>query len=113
MRSAQDDNSRETLRLFVEHDALFHDRIAQSGGNTLIRDTLQRLHAHAHLYRLYFRDGIAGETCKEHERILGALCDRDPELAAVTTRTHLRRARARLLPALTDDASPPPRPPEM
>lgn len=105
MRAAQDHGSGETLRSFVHHDALFHDRIAHSGGNTLMRDTLLRFHAHTHLYRLYFRDGIAEETCGEHERILDALREKDAEMAAVAMRTHIRRARARLLDALTDDAN--------
>jgi DNA-binding GntR family transcriptional regulator len=102
MRKAQHDTSSETLRLFVHHDALFHSRIACSSGNTLMADTFKRLHAHTHLYRLYFRDGIAEETCREHERIVEALREADPDTAAAAMRTHLRRAQERLLPALSD-----------
>jgi DNA-binding GntR family transcriptional regulator len=108
MRKAQHDTSRETLRLFVHHDALFHGLIAASGGNALMEDTLKRFHAHTHLYRLYFRDGIAEETCHEHERIIRALREADPEIAGAAMRTHIRRAQARLLPTLSsqgrDDA---------
>lgn len=102
MRKAQHDTSRETLRLFVHHDALFHGLIASTGGNALMDDTLKRFHAHTHLYRLYFRDGIAEETCREHERIIQALREADPEVAGAAMRTHIRRAQTRLLPALTD-----------
>jgi DNA-binding GntR family transcriptional regulator len=103
MRKAQHDTSRETLRLFVHHDALFHSLIAGSGGNALMEDTLNRLHAHTHLYRLYFRDGIAEETCHEHERIIRALREADPEIAGAAMRTHIRRAQARLLPTLPSE----------
>ncbi|MGW8555639.1 GntR family transcriptional regulator [Streptomyces tubercidicus] len=102
MREAEVEASRETLRSFLRHDALFHDRIAQSSGNPLMVETLRRFRAHTHLYRLYFRDGIATQTCHEHQRILEALRDADPDAAAATMRTHIRRARERLLPAFAD-----------
>ncbi|WP_433174737.1 GntR family transcriptional regulator [Actinoallomurus sp. CA-150999] len=92
--------SRETLRLFVHQDALFHDIIANSGGNTLMADTLRRFRAHTHLYRLYFREGITDATCREHERVLDALREADADAAAATMRTHLRRAQQRLLPTV-------------
>jgi DNA-binding GntR family transcriptional regulator len=100
MRKVQGGAGRETLRLFVQNDALFHDIIAGSGGNTLMADTLRRFHAHTHLYRLYFRDGITDATCREHERILDALREADADAAAATMRTHLRRAQERLLPTV-------------
>lgn len=105
MRKAQHDTSRETLRLFIHHDALFHDLIARVGGNAMMEDTLRRLHAHAHLYRLYFRDGMVEEACREHERVVEALRETDPDTAAAAMRTHLRRARERLLPAVSDHGS--------
>jgi DNA-binding GntR family transcriptional regulator len=110
MRKAQHDTSRETLRLFVHHDALFHSLIASVGGNALMDDTLRRLHAHTHLYRLHFRDGIAEETCHEHERIVQALREADSEMASAAMRSHIRRAQTRLLPALTDESRDDPSP---
>ena len=65
-----------------------------------MRATLERLHAHTHLYRLYFREGIAEETCREHERIVDTLREHDADAAAATMRTHLRRARERLVNSL-------------
>ncbi|MHA6760705.1 GntR family transcriptional regulator [Streptacidiphilus sp. PAMC 29251] len=97
MRRAQGAGPHQALQLFVRQDALFHDRIAAAGGSALMRATLERLHAHTHLYRLSFREGIAEETCREHERILDTLRERDADAAAATMRTHLARARARLL----------------
>jgi DNA-binding GntR family transcriptional regulator len=102
MRKAQHDASRETLRLFFQQDALFHGRIAAASGNALMADTLRRFHSHTHLYRLYFREGIAEATCREHERIVEALREADPDTAAAAMRSHIRRAQQRLLPALGD-----------
>ncbi|MEY9835736.1 GntR family transcriptional regulator [Streptacidiphilus sp. EB103A] len=100
MRRAQAAEPHEALQSFVRHDALFHDRIAAAGGSALMRATLERLHAHTHLYRLYFREGIAEDTCREHERILDTLREHDPDAAAATMRTHLSRAHKRLLSTL-------------
>ena len=100
MRSAQGTDPHEALQSFVRLDALFHDGIALASGSGLLRSSLQRLHAHTHLYRLYFREGIAEDTCRDHERILDTLRERDADAAAATMRTHLRRARKRLLSTL-------------
>ncbi|MFC1409257.1 GntR family transcriptional regulator [Streptacidiphilus sp. N1-12] len=102
MREARAAGPDRALQSFVRQDALFHDRIAAAGGNGLLRGSLERLHAHTHLYRLYFREGIAEETCREHERILDTLREHDADAAAATMRTHLRRARERLLGALPE-----------
>jgi DNA-binding GntR family transcriptional regulator len=105
MRDAQDHTSPETRRTFLDHDALFHDRIAQACGNTLMRSMLDRMHAHAHLYRLHFREGLAAETCREHARILDALREKDADMAESAMRSHIQRSRARLVTALGDDGS--------
>lgn len=99
MREATTATSQEALRLFVHHDAAFHEQIAVSGGNTLMADTLRRLHSHTHLYRLYFGSGAADTTCREHERIVEALRETDPDTAAGAMRTHIRRAQQRLATA--------------
>jgi DNA-binding GntR family transcriptional regulator len=99
MRKAAQCDNKQTLRLFLHHDAAFHEQIAASGGNTLMTDTLRRLHAHTHLYRLYFGSGIAETTCREHERIVEALREADPDVASGAMRTHIRRAQERLSPA--------------
>ncbi|HVK22399.1 MAG TPA: GntR family transcriptional regulator [Actinokineospora sp.] len=102
MRAASPDAGQPVLRSFLKHDELFHARIATASGNLLMADTLRRLHSHAHLYRLYFRDGIAEATCQEHQRVIDALRDRDPDTAAAAMRSHLRRAKDRLTPAISD-----------
>jgi DNA-binding GntR family transcriptional regulator len=102
MRKAQQDASLDTLRLFAQHDALFHGLIAAASGNALMADTLRRFHSHAHQYRLYFHEGMVEETCREHERIVEALREADPDTAAAAMRSHIRRAQQRLLPAVAD-----------
>ncbi|MBR7832070.1 GntR family transcriptional regulator [Actinospica durhamensis] len=99
MREARRTTNAEALRVFVDHDSLFHEQIATSSGNIMMADALRRLHAHTHLYRLYFHAGIAESTCTEHERIVDALRAADPDLAAAAMRSHLRRAQERLAPA--------------
>ncbi|MEY9886831.1 DNA-binding GntR family transcriptional regulator [Catenulispora sp. MAP12-49] len=95
-RATHSETDKQTLLVFLHHDAAFHEQIAASGGNTLMADTLRRFHSHAHLYRLYFGSGIAETTCREHERIVEALREADPDTAAGAMRTHIRRARERL-----------------
>jgi DNA-binding GntR family transcriptional regulator len=95
-RASEGHNDKQTLRLFVHHDALFHEQIATSGANALMADTLRRLHSHTHLYRLYFGSAAAETTCREHERVLEALREADPDTAAGAMRAHIRRAQERL-----------------
>lgn len=109
MRNMQVHTDRDTRRTFLDRDALFHDRIAQVCGNSLMREMIDRLHAHAHLYRLHFRHGLAAETCQEHSWILEALREKDADMAESAMRSHIRRSRARLAAALGDnDPSGPP-----
>jgi DNA-binding GntR family transcriptional regulator len=103
MHKADEASSRQTLLLFLHHDALFHEQIAVSGGNALMADTLRRLHSHTHLYRLYFGKGITRETCLEHERIVEALREADPDAAGLAMRAHIRRAQKRLATAANAD----------
>ncbi|WSY96984.1 FCD domain-containing protein [Streptomyces sp. NBC_00873] len=77
--------------------------MARACGSTLMRGTLDRLRAHAHLYRLHFREGLAAETCQEHARILEALHEKDAELAESAMRSHIRRSRDRLAAVLHED----------
>ena len=108
MDAAQDPASRHPRRAFLQYDALFHGRIAEVCGSTLMREMLERLHAHAHLYRLHFQEGFAAETRREHARILEALRDHDSDTAEAAMRSHLRRSRDRLAAALAEGDPPDP-----
>ena len=79
-------------------DARFHDAIALASGSPLLREAISRLRAHMHLYRLYWRSGIATATAAEHQRIAVALAAGDkPEAAAEAMRAHLSASRDRLI----------------
>jgi DNA-binding GntR family transcriptional regulator len=83
-------------RLFAAQDARFHEAVAAASGNELLRDTLVRLRAHLHLYRLYFHSGVAAETLPEHERLLAAIRGGEAKLAERAMREHVERSRRRL-----------------
>jgi DNA-binding GntR family transcriptional regulator len=92
-------DSYQAYREFAEEDAKLHGTIAAAGGNPLIAETLDRLRAHTHSYRLYFRHGIAEVTASEHEAIRDTIRDRDQAGAEHAMRTHLENSRIRLLAA--------------
>jgi DNA-binding GntR family transcriptional regulator len=85
-------------RAHVELDARFHDTIAAASGSPLLREAITRLRAHMHLYRLYWRTGIAADTNDEHHRIAAALTAGDSRAAAAAMRAHLRSSHDRLAP---------------
>jgi DNA-binding GntR family transcriptional regulator len=78
------------------HDARFHDAIAAASGSPLLRESIARLRAHMHLYRLYWRSGIASQTAHEHDRIVAALTTGAAEDAADAMRAHVQASHDRL-----------------
>jgi DNA-binding GntR family transcriptional regulator len=84
---------------FTALDARFHDLVADAADNSLLRDSIQRLHAHLHIHRLYFPYAQTGTTGEEHERIAAAIQAADPDAAEAAMRAHLTAARARHMPA--------------
>lgn len=84
---------------FTKLDAQFHNLIAEVSGNVLLREAIDRLHAHLHLHRLYFPYAQTGTTAEEHQSIASAIAAGDPEAAEAAMRNHLTLARERHLPA--------------
>jgi DNA-binding GntR family transcriptional regulator len=78
------------------HDARFHDAIAEASGSPLLREGIDRLRAHMHLYRLYWRSGIATETALEHAKIVAALDKGNAEAAETAMREHIQASHDRL-----------------
>lgn len=93
-------------RAFADRDADFHRLIAANSGNSLLLDAIVRLRAHMHLYRLYFRHGIAEETADEHEVILDALRSGDTAAAESAMLTHISRSHERISAGLAGDDAP-------
>jgi DNA-binding GntR family transcriptional regulator len=103
MQQARIGETYEEYRLFAAEDARFHDIIARASANAFLRDTLARLHAHLHLYRLHFQVGIAAETVAEHRTILEALRRGNAADAAAAMTEHIEQSRRRLSTALTGE----------
>lgn len=95
-------------RAFADRDADFHRLIAANSGNALLLDAVVRLRAHQHLYRLYFRHGIAEDTAHEHETILDALRRGDAPAAEAAMLEHIGRSHDRISAGLAGEDAPAP-----
>jgi DNA-binding GntR family transcriptional regulator len=95
----------EAYREFANQDAKLHGTIASASGSALIAETLSRLRAHTHAYRLYFKQGIADVTLAEHKAIMTALLNSDSAAAEQAMRAHLDASRTRLLNAYEEPAT--------
>ncbi|KUL28845.1 GntR family transcriptional regulator [Actinoplanes awajinensis] len=84
---------------FTAADARFHDLVAVTAANPLLRDAITRLHAHLHIHRLYFPYAEVGTTHREHERVAAAISAGEPDTAETAMREHLTAARSRHLAA--------------
>ncbi len=85
----------EEYKAFSAQDAKFHDAVAAASGNTMLRDSLTRLHPHLHLNRLHYPSAKAGSTFPEHQKVAAAIAAGQPEAAAEAMREHLVRSRVR------------------
>ncbi len=88
---------------FAMQDAAFHAWIARRSGNTLIEETLARLHAHMHLFRVRFHARVTQEAITEHARIVQALRARDEAAASAAMLDHLQRSQERMAPYFLPD----------
>lgn len=80
---------------FSRLDSQFHDLIARSSGNRYVYDSIQRLHTHAHLFRLSRHALITTMAIDEHAAILSALQLRDEGEAAFSMREHIHASATR------------------
>lgn len=64
-----------------------------AAGNPWLAETLDRLRAHTHSYRLHFRRGIAEVTVRERREILAAILDHDEAGAAAAMWAQLEASR--------------------
>lgn len=97
---------------FVAADMHFHQQLAASADNDLLRDILQSVRS---LIRVWVERALndsdhARRTLAEHDAIVVALRARDPEQAAAAMSRHMDSAAARLLSSIdSTGASPEPR----
>ncbi|MCS0497178.1 GntR family transcriptional regulator [Ancylobacter sp. MQZ15Z-1] len=84
-------------RDFAVHDSEFHDYLASLSGNTLIADSLERLHTHIHIFRFYSHARVTQEAIDEHRQIFDKLKQGDPEGTAAAMRSHIEKSRQRVM----------------
>lgn len=89
MAAIEEGNEPMAYGAFGLRDAAFHDLVAQSAGNELVREALSRLHTHVHLFRLLYDTEVTFLAMGEHDEILSAIAARDPEAAAYAMRQHI------------------------
>ena len=77
---------------FGLRDAAFHDLVALSAENHVIREALARLHSHVHLFRLHHDTQVTHLAMAEHEDVVAAIAARDPDAAAYAMRRHILRS---------------------
>ncbi|MCW6529113.1 GntR family transcriptional regulator [Sphingomonas sp.] len=99
MSDVVDGDARAYSR-FAEADAALHRLIATGSGNRLIADTIERLHAHLHIFRALYRTNAPNEAAAEHRRIIDALVAHDAAAAEQAVRAHLERSQQRMDAAL-------------
>jgi len=98
MESSATDDAKVAYGKFAVHDADFHAWIIQLGDNELVAETLSRLHAHMHLFRLRFHTHVTDEARLEHGLIVEALLAADAEAASDAMKEHILRSRSRMAP---------------
>jgi DNA-binding GntR family transcriptional regulator len=80
---------------FGLRDAAFHDLVAVTAGNEVVRESLARMHTHVHLFRLLYDTEVTYLAMGEHDEVLAAIAARDPEAAAFAMRRHILLSRDR------------------
>ena len=89
------DDGHVAYGAFGLRDAAFHDLVAQTAGNQIVREALARLHTHVHLFRLLYDTQVTSLAVGEHDQVLAAVAARDPEAAAYAMRQHILLSRDR------------------
>ena len=99
MRKLGSCRERLSYAAFARLDAHFHDQVVEIAGNELIRDTLEHLHTHFHIFRLMYHARVTEEALTEHEALLMAFSSGGEAEAERAMREHIERSRQRLLMA--------------
>ncbi|CVI63449.1 GntR family transcriptional regulator (plasmid) [Agrobacterium leguminum] len=102
MRNESKVTSRAAYGEFAKKDAAFHNHIARSCGNDLVFESLQRLHTHVHLFRLYFHARATTDAIKEHEDLIQAIEEGNVPRAEKAMRRHIERSKSRFIDAFDE-----------
>ncbi|WP_020575020.1 GntR family transcriptional regulator [Actinopolymorpha alba] len=98
LKDIPSEGTYDAYRALTAHDERFHALIHTFSGNPLLATTFERLHAHLHIFRLYYGSGIGASAVDEHRHIVEAIRSGRPENADVAMRAHLTASRDRLRP---------------
>ncbi|WP_347342795.1 GntR family transcriptional regulator [Sphingomonas echinoides] len=90
------DGDAHAYSRFAEADATLHRLIATGSGNRLIAETIERLHAHLHIFRALYHTNAPQEAAAEHRLIIDALVAHDPGAAEQAVRRHLECSQQRM-----------------
>jgi len=96
--SDQADELENRLRI----DQSFHRLLAESSGNPWLADLLNQIFGKMSLLRLTttYQNPDVLEIWAEHERIVSAIEQRDPQSAAIAVRNHLVASKSRVVQSL-------------
>src|SRR5690606_7675191 len=94
------DNESMLQGRYAQLDREFHDLIADTSGNELIRDTLEGLHAHVHLFRLFYNSARWSHAAEEHQRIVDAFEAGSAAKARDAMKAHIQASRERFMKVL-------------
>ncbi len=97
-RSMEPGETRTSYDRFAVQDSQLHDLIALASGNVLIQDSLARLHAHLHIFRLRFHSEVTIEASSEHAALIDALTRRSAVEAEAAMRLHIEKSYNRMVP---------------
>jgi DNA-binding GntR family transcriptional regulator len=81
---------------FAQVDAEFHRTLAEEAGNSLLAESLNRLHIHVHIFRSCFHAKITQEAFREHLEIMRAISARNGKAAGLAMKEHIERSYKRL-----------------
>jgi DNA-binding GntR family transcriptional regulator len=96
-QSMEPDETKTSYDRFAYQDSELHDRIAQGSGNSLIQESLARLHTHLHIFRLRSHSEVTKEAYVDHALLVDALARRAPDEAEAIMRAHIERSYQRLV----------------
>lgn len=90
-------------REFHSDDACLHDLIAAAAGNPLLRDAITKLHVHVHLHRVRNDARASVEAITEHDAVVDAITNRQPEAASRAMKDHLLASYERIRSSFQQD----------
>ncbi len=96
--SMEPGETRTSYDRFADQDSDLHALIAHGSGNSIIEESLTRLHVHLHIFRLRFHSEVTREAFAEHEQLVAALVARDRAAAEAAMRAHIEKSYNRLMP---------------